>query len=85
MNTVVLVLIEILIVIGVSRAVGWLFRSIGQPLVIGEIVSGIALGPSLLGWLAPGLSGLIFPSVTIPFLNVLSQIGYAGTDLCGGG
>jgi Kef-type K+ transport system membrane component KefB len=75
MNTVVLVLIEILIVIGVSRAVGWLFRSIGQPLVIGEIVAGIALGPSLLGWLAPGLSGLLFPSVTIPFLNVLSQIG----------
>jgi Kef-type K+ transport system membrane component KefB len=75
MNTVVLILIEVLIVIGVSRSVGWLFRSIGQPLVIGEIVAGIALGPSLLGWLAPGLSGLLFPTVAIPFLNVLSQIG----------
>ncbi len=75
MNTVVLVLIEVLIVIGVSRSVGWLFRAIGQPLVIGEIVAGIALGPSLLGWLAPGLSGLLFPTVAIPFLNVLSQIG----------
>jgi Kef-type K+ transport system membrane component KefB/nucleotide-binding universal stress UspA family protein len=75
MSTVVLVLIEVLIVIGGSRLVGWLFRSIEQPLVIGEIVAGIALGPSLLGWLSPELSGLIFPPTAIPFLNVLSQIG----------
>ena len=75
MNTVVLILIEILVVIGGSRLVGWAFRSIDQPLVIGEIVAGIALGPSLLGWLAPDLSALLFPIAAIPFLNVLSQIG----------
>jgi Kef-type K+ transport system membrane component KefB len=75
MNTVVLILIEILVVIGGSRLVGWAFRSIDQPLVIGEIVAGIALGPSLLGWLAPDLSALLFPPTAIPFLNVLSQIG----------
>jgi Kef-type K+ transport system membrane component KefB len=75
MHTVVLILIEVLIVIGGSRLVGWAFRSIDQPLVIGEIVAGIALGPSLLGWLAPDLSGFLFPSSAIPFLNVLSQIG----------
>jgi Kef-type K+ transport system membrane component KefB len=75
MNTVVLVLIEVLVVIGGSRLVGWAFRSIDQPLVIGEIVAGIALGPSLLGWLLPDLSAALFPPTTIPFLNVLSQIG----------
>jgi Kef-type K+ transport system membrane component KefB len=75
MNTVVLILIEILVVIGGSRLVGWAFRSIDQPLVIGEIVAGIALGPSLLGWLAPDISALLFPPMAIPFLNVLSQIG----------
>jgi Kef-type K+ transport system membrane component KefB len=75
MTTVVLILIEVLVVIGGSRLVGWVFRSIDQPLVIGEIVAGIALGPSLLGWLAPDLSGLLFPPIAIPFLNVLSQIG----------
>jgi Kef-type K+ transport system membrane component KefB len=75
MNTVVLTLIEVLVVIGGSRLVGWVFRSIGQPLVIGEIVAGIALGPSLLGWLAPDLAGALFPVAAIPFLNVLSQIG----------
>jgi Kef-type K+ transport system membrane component KefB len=75
MTTVVLILIEVLVVIGGSRLVGWLFRSINQPLVIGEIVAGIALGPSLLGWLAPDLAGTLFPMSAIPFLNVLSQIG----------
>jgi Kef-type K+ transport system membrane component KefB len=75
MTTVVSILIEVLIVIGGSRLVGWIFRSIDQPLVIGEIVAGIALGPSLLGWLAPDLSALLFPASAIPFLNVLSQIG----------
>ena len=75
MNTVVLILIEVLVVIAGSRLVGWAFRSIKQPLVIGEIVAGIALGPSLLGWLAPDLAGLLFPVTAIPFLNVLSQIG----------
>ena len=75
MNTVVLILIEVLVVIGGSRLVGWAFRSIDQPLVIGEIVAGIALGPSLLGWLAPDLSAALFPPTAIPFLNVLSQIG----------
>ena len=75
MTTVVLILIEVLVVIGGSRLVGWAFRSIDQPLVIGEIVAGIALGPSLLGWLAPDLSALLFPAAAIPFLNVLSQIG----------
>jgi Kef-type K+ transport system membrane component KefB len=75
MSIVVLVLIEILVVIAGSRLVGWLFRSIDQPLVIGEIVAGIALGPSLLGWLAPDVSALLFPASAIPFLNVLSQIG----------
>jgi Kef-type K+ transport system membrane component KefB len=75
MHIVVSVLIEILVVIGGSRLVGWLFRSIRQPLVIGEIVAGIALGPSLLGWLAPAFATALFPPATIPFLNLLSQVG----------
>lgn len=75
MNTVVLILIEVLIVIAGSRLVGWLFRAIDQPLVIGEIVAGIALGPSLLGWLMPDLSALLFPTTMLPYLNLLSQIG----------
>jgi Kef-type K+ transport system membrane component KefB/nucleotide-binding universal stress UspA family protein len=75
MHVVVLVLIEILIVIGLSRLVGLAFRWINQPLVIGEIVAGIMLGPSLFGMVAPTLAAALFPPETVPFLNVLSQIG----------
>jgi Kef-type K+ transport system membrane component KefB len=89
MQTVILVLIEVLIVIGLSRLVGLGFRWIKQPLVIGEIVAGIMLGPSLFGWVAPDLAAALshvglnipdlyatlFPPEAVPFLNVLSQIG----------
>jgi Kef-type K+ transport system membrane component KefB len=75
MHTVILVLVEVLITIGVSRVLGWSFRAIRQPLVIGEIVAGIALGPSLLGWLVPGVAAWLFPAAALPHLNVLSQVG----------
>jgi Kef-type K+ transport system membrane component KefB len=69
------VLIQVLMVIGLSRLMGLLFRKIQQPLVIGEIIAGIMLGPSLLGFLAPNLAAALFPQETIPYLGVLSQIG----------
>ena len=75
MHIVVVVLLEILVVIGLSRFVGVAFRWINQPLVIGEIVAGIMLGPSLLGLVAPGFAATLFPSEAVPFLNMLSQVG----------
>ncbi|BAZ52640.1 sodium/hydrogen exchanger [Nostoc sp. NIES-4103] len=75
MQTVILVLVEVLIVIGLSRLAGLAFKSIKQPLVIGEIVAGIMLGPSLFGLIAPDVAASLFPPETIPFLNVLSQVG----------
>jgi len=74
-STVVLVLIEVLIVIGLSRLVGLGCRWIKQPLVIGEIIAGIMLGPSLLGLIAPGVAAALFPAEAVPFLEVLSQVG----------
>jgi Kef-type K+ transport system membrane component KefB len=75
MHIVVLVLVEVLIVIGLSRLVGLGCRWLKQPLVIGEIVAGIMLGPSLFGLIAPSAAAALFPPETIPFLNVLSQVG----------
>ncbi|WP_398344931.1 MULTISPECIES: cation:proton antiporter [Nostocales] len=75
MDTVILVLIEVLIVIGMSRLIGLALEWLKQPLVIGEIVAGIMLGPSLFGWVAPNLAATLFPPETVPFLNVLSQVG----------
>lgn len=71
----ILVLLEVLIVIALSRLVGLGFRSIKQPQVIGEIVAGIMLGPSLLGLVAPDLATALFPAEAVPFLNVLSEVG----------
>ncbi|MEY2833071.1 MAG: hypothetical protein RLZZ574_2330, partial [Cyanobacteriota bacterium] len=61
MSTPVLVLIEILVVIALSRLMGQVCRVLKQPLVIGEIIAGIMLGPSLLGLVAPDLAASLFP------------------------
>lgn len=57
----------------VARLAGTLFRRIGQPPVIGEVVAGIALGPSLLG----GWSGALFPADVRPLLKILAGLGLA--------
>jgi Kef-type K+ transport system membrane component KefB len=67
--------LQIAVIIGVSRVLGVLFRALRQPQVIGEVVAGILLGPSLLGWLAPSLSAALFPPAALPFLQVLSEVG----------
>ena len=75
MDTVILVLVEVLIVIGMSKLVGLAFKLIKQPLVIGEIVGGIMLGPSFFGLIAPHAAATLFPVENFPFLNILSQVG----------
>ena len=65
-----------LILIGVTaRIAGACFAQWGQPAVIGEMVAGILLGPSLFGWLFPGMFQFIFPSSSLGTLQMLSQIG----------
>lgn len=67
--------LQIAVILAVCRVVGSLFRLIHQPRVVGEMFAGILLGPSLLGWIAPGLSAYLFPPASLGFLNALSQIG----------
>jgi Kef-type K+ transport system membrane component KefB len=55
-----LLIAQVATILLVARVVGWLFGRIGQPRVIGEMVAGILLGPSLLGGLAPGFSHALF-------------------------
>jgi Kef-type K+ transport system membrane component KefB/nucleotide-binding universal stress UspA family protein len=68
-------LVQVGVVLAVARMVGLAFRRIHQPQVVGEMVAGIMLGPSLLGWLAPGVSAWLFPPASLGFLNALSQVG----------
>jgi Kef-type K+ transport system membrane component KefB len=68
-------LLQIITIIAVARIFGFLSKKIGQPGVIGEIIAGIFLGPSILGSVAPGISGFLFPSESIEILGFFSQIG----------
>src|SRR3954465_10537834 len=70
-----ILIIQIGVVVVAARAVGLVFRRIHQPQVMGEMVAGILLGPSLLGWVAPGVSAALFPAASLGFLNSISQIG----------
>jgi Kef-type K+ transport system membrane component KefB len=75
MPNLLLLLVQIGVVVVAARIVGLLFRRIRQPQVMGEMVAGILLGPSLLGWAAPGVSAWLFPPGSLGFLNSLSQVG----------
>lgn len=70
-----ILLLQIIVIIIVARLFGAMFRRIGQPPVMGEMVAGIALGPSLLGWLSPPAMLFLFPPASLTTLGLLSQIG----------
>ena len=70
-----LLLAQIIVIIIVARIFGWIFRKIGQPTVIGEIIAGIVLGPSLFGMYFPDLKMALFPVESLGNLQVLSQVG----------
>jgi Kef-type K+ transport system membrane component KefB len=70
-----ILLIQICVILVTTRVAGWLLGKIYQPQVIGEMVAGILLGPSLLGWVAPELSAYIFPPESLAPLHFLSQVG----------
>jgi Kef-type K+ transport system membrane component KefB len=70
-----ILLAQIIMIILVARLFGWFFKKIGQPSVIGEIIAGIALGPSLLGLYFPDFFHALFPADSLENLKFLSQIG----------
>ena len=68
-------IVQAVLIVSVARVLGFLLRRIGQPMVIAEVIAGIVLGPSLLGWLWPGLWQAVFPASAISLLSMLSQVG----------
>ena len=69
------VLLALVVIIVVARILGALFRRLNLPQVMGEVVAGILLGPSFLGWLAPEVASQILPVNTAPYLALISQVG----------
>ena len=68
-------LIQFIVIIVATRLAGSLFSRFGQPAVIGEMLAGILLGPSLLGWLSPQAFAFIFAKPSLGVLQLFSQIG----------
>ena len=68
-------LLVLTVIIVTARLVGAVFRAIGQPAVIGEVIGGILLGPSFLGVIAPGLLARLLPADVTPFVSVHAQLG----------
>src|SRR5436305_44193 len=73
----VLLFLQIAVILGACRLVGRLVRPLGQPQVVAEMVTGVLLGPSLLGLLLPELQGRLFPKPTLTVIYSLAQIGIA--------
>ena len=74
-NTVFELLVSLTAIILTARAMGAIFQKLYQPAVIGEVLGGIMLGPSLLGRFAPNLYALVLPPGIAPFLSVHAQVG----------
>src|SRR5574341_2653841 len=69
------VLLALTVITITARLVGALFARFNQPAVIGEVVGGILLGPSLLGRIAPGAAAFVLPPDAAPILSVIAQLG----------
>ncbi|MER7864821.1 cation/H(+) antiporter [Amycolatopsis sp. WAC 04197] len=68
-------LVALPVILGACHLAGVLARRLGQPAVIGEIVAGILLGPSLFGIVWPAAFGWLFPGGVVSAINILSQLG----------
>lgn len=87
-NVLAYVLADLAIILVAARAVGWVFARFGQPRVVGEIIAGILIGPTVLGGAlakAPlpgtpavdgsGITNWLYPLQSFSFLNLIGQIG----------
>ena len=68
-------LLQIIVIVIIARVFGFLFNKISQPAVIGEIVAGVVLGPSVFGLFFPHSSQFLFPAASLGNLQFLSQVG----------
>jgi Kef-type K+ transport system membrane component KefB len=71
-------LLQMFVILAACRLCGWIVRRwLHQPQVIGEMIAGVILGPSLLGGIAPELQHFLFPPESKFLLNAVAQVGIA--------
>ncbi|MEK6328018.1 MAG: cation:proton antiporter [Actinomycetota bacterium] len=74
-ETLAVFFLAVVVVMLAARLFGALAVRIGQPRVMGEVVSGITLGPTILGAVLPDLQGFLFPQDVLPFIGVVANLG----------
>ena len=67
--------LQLAAILAACRLVGYLARKLGQPQVVGEMIAGVLLGPSLLGLLFPEVQAYLFPKQAMAILYAVSQVG----------
>ncbi len=71
----VLFFLQLAFILAVCRACGWAFERLGQSPVVSEMIAGVLMGPSLMGWILPGMFTRLFPPESKPILYAVSQVG----------
>jgi len=74
-NLLYFTLLELIVIVGAARLFGWLARAMGQPRVVGEVIAGLVLGPSLFAALAPEAFAYVFKSTDNLTVSIISQLG----------
>lgn len=70
-------LIGLIVLLALARLLGWAAERVGLPAIVGELVTGVLLGPSLLGWIAPGFAGWLLPAEAVQ-MHLLDAVGQFG-------
>ena len=71
----VLFFLQMAFILAVCKVVGLIFKQLGQSQVVSEMIAGVLMGPSLMGWLAPEFSAYLFPPESKPILFSVAQLG----------
>ncbi len=67
--------LQMFFILAVCRGVGAMSRRLGQPQVVGEMIAGVFMGPSLLGFFLPGVQHELFPKESLRYLYIGAQLG----------
>jgi len=67
--------LAVVVILLTCRIVGWLVGRVGQPQVVGEMIAGVVLGPSVVGLISPSAQAHLFPQDIRPLLYVVGQLG----------
>ena len=71
----VLFFLQMAFILAVCRVVGMIFKRLGQSQVVSEMIAGVIMGPSLMGWMLPEASAYLFPAESKPILFAVCQVG----------